>query len=293
MKTIIHFLAILLINSIVCLPIVAAFNKQSLRYRTWKMPSFTLIIDSRRRLSLLATKETKETKETKQPRLKKAASYSSTPMGVLSDSSSPLTTSSLGVHNISSGSSSSSSSNSSNSSNSSSSSSSSSSSTSSSSSSTSSSISSIARRPAAQRTWRVVQTRSRNSDNDIVFTVYGEPVPLSRHMLARGRMYNPSAKLQKEFSEACLEQLPITPLQGPLEATLVFFFKRPKNHYGSGRNAHILKPAVVEAGLWHSKRKGTRRHRQSRAGDDYLLPGYVLFDIPFTFIAVIISLPIP
>jgi hypothetical protein len=69
-------------------------------------------------------------------------------------------------------------------------------------------------------------------------------------------MYNPSAKLQKEFSEACAEQLPIIPLQGPLEATLVFYFKRPKNHYGSGRNAHILKPAVVEAGLWHSKRKG-------------------------------------
>ena len=61
---------------------------------------------------------------------------------------------------------------------------------------------------------------------------------------------------QKEFAAACVDHLPRVPLAGPLEATLLFYFKRPKNQYGTGKNAHILKPAVVAAGLWHSKRKG-------------------------------------
>ena len=53
-----------------------------------------------------------------------------------------------------------------------------------------------------------------------------------------------------------MDHLPLVPLSGPLEATLLFYFKRPKNQYGTGKNAHVLKPAVVAAGLWHSKRKG-------------------------------------
>ena len=88
----------------------------------------------------------------------------------------------------------------------------------------------------------------------LVLTVYGEPTPLSRHMVSRGHMYNPSAGLQKEFATACLSLLPAAPLTGPLEATLFFYFSRPKNHYGTGRNAHVLKP--LAASNWHSKRKG-------------------------------------
>ena len=34
------------------------------------------------------------------------------------------------------------------------------------------------------------------------------------------------------------------PLDGPLEAELVFYFERPSSHYGTGRNAHLLKPAA-------------------------------------------------
>jgi hypothetical protein len=91
-------------------------------------------------------------------------------------------------------------------------------------------------------------------DGPLVLTVYGEPTPLSRHMVSRGHMYNPSAGLQKEFANACLSLLPSTPLTGPLEATLYFFFSRPKNHYGTGKNSDVLKP--LTAGNWHHKRKG-------------------------------------
>ena len=94
-----------------------------------------------------------------------------------------------------------------------------------------------------------------NETNDpVILTVFGEPTPLSRHMVSRGHMYNPSAGLQKEFLNACLPSLPTVPLTGPLEATLYFYFGRPKNHYGTGKNAHILKP--LTAGKWHCKRKG-------------------------------------
>ena len=94
-----------------------------------------------------------------------------------------------------------------------------------------------------------------NETNDpVILTVFGEPTPLSRHMVSRGHMYNPSAGLQKEFLNACLPSLPSVPLTGPLEATLYFYFGRPKNHYGTGKNSHILKP--LTAGKWHCKRKG-------------------------------------
>lgn len=91
-------------------------------------------------------------------------------------------------------------------------------------------------------------------DDTLVLTVYGEPTPLSRHMVSRGHMYNPSAGLQKEFANACLSSLPSTPLTGPLEAILYFYFSRPKNHYGTGKNSDVLKP--LTAGNWHHKRKG-------------------------------------
>lgn len=102
-------------------------------------------------------------------------------------------------------------------------------------------------------------TESLNADIDdtndpVILTVFGEPTPLSRHMVSRGHMYNPSAGLQKEFLNACLPSLPTVPLTGPLEATLFFYFGRPKNHFGTGKNAHVLKP--LTAGKWHCKRKG-------------------------------------
>lgn len=39
------------------------------------------------------------------------------------------------------------------------------------------------------------------------------------------------------------------PLRGPVEVEVEFVFPRPKNHYGSGRNALVIKPSAPH---WHS-----------------------------------------
>ena len=89
-------------------------------------------------------------------------------------------------------------------------------------------------------------------EGEVTFTVYGEPVPLRRHMVSRGRMYNPSSTEQRNFARACALQLPEAPLTGPIEATLTFYFPRPASHYRTGRYAGELKPDMPR---WHSKRK--------------------------------------
>ena len=88
---------------------------------------------------------------------------------------------------------------------------------------------------------------------EVAFTVFGEPIPLRRHMMAKGHMYNPSSAQQRNFARACADHLPLSgPLEGPLEATLTFFFSRPASHYRTGKFAGTLKPGMPS---WHSKRK--------------------------------------
>ena len=91
-----------------------------------------------------------------------------------------------------------------------------------------------------------------NPNYNISFTVYGEPTPLSRHMLSKGRMYNPSGMHQREFAKACENFLPLKPLEGPLEAKMIFYFSRPKYQFRTGKNSHLLKNGISN---WNSTRK--------------------------------------
>jgi hypothetical protein len=100
------------------------------------------------------------------------------------------------------------------------------------------------------------------TDDQVSFLVYGEPIALQRHrMLRSGMTYNPSSKQQNQFLDISKPFLPSTPLQGPLEVRLVFHFKRPLNHYGSGKNSQVLKEGMD---IWHSKRKGTCKSDTNR-----------------------------
>ena len=90
------------------------------------------------------------------------------------------------------------------------------------------------------------------NESDIVFVVFGEPIPLSRHMMSNNRMYNPSAKSQKQFLDCCKEYLPEQPFEGPLEISIIFYFTRPKKHFKTGKNAGILRQ---DAPTWHTSRK--------------------------------------
>ena len=72
-----------------------------------------------------------------------------------------------------------------------------------------------------------------DTNMDISFVVFNDPIALSRHRVSRsGFMYNPAAKQQNKFLEASSLFLPDIPLRGPLEVKLGFYFTRPKSHYG-------------------------------------------------------------
>jgi Holliday junction resolvase RusA-like endonuclease len=87
---------------------------------------------------------------------------------------------------------------------------------------------------------------------DISFSIPGDPLPLQRHRSTlSGHTYNPSAKAQKIFLEACVDKLPSSPLVGPIELHIDFYLARPKNHYRTGKFSHILKE---DAPLWCSRK---------------------------------------
>lgn len=87
---------------------------------------------------------------------------------------------------------------------------------------------------------------------DLKITVYGLPAPQgSKKHVGNGVMIESSAKVKpwrQDVKQAALDaiaQLPDwTPLDGPLVASMVFTFARPKGHYRTGRNAHLLRDAA-------------------------------------------------
>lgn len=94
--------------------------------------------------------------------------------------------------------------------------------------------------PAAVTTWR--------------FFAAGEPKgqPRPRAFVRNGhaRVYDAGTA---EGWKSCIAigargNGPPDPLTGPVSLEVEFFMPRPKGHYGSGRNAHVLKDT---APLWH------------------------------------------
>lgn len=110
--------------------------------------------------------------------------------------------------------------------------------------------------PSLSSTHQMAMQHEKASSNiSISFAVFGEPMALARHRTTRfGTTYNPSLKLQKNFLEKSKPFMPSTPMEGPIEATLLFYFNRPKSHYGTGKNCHILKEGKSK---WHHSRSGS------------------------------------
>jgi Holliday junction resolvase RusA-like endonuclease len=79
------------------------------------------------------------------------------------------------------------------------------------------------------------------------FSVRGSPRPLRRHRTARGFMYNPSSKYQTSFRQVVHQLVwpdvetesdnhePLFAEDDQLAMTLVFYMKRPKKHFVSGK----------------------------------------------------------
>lgn len=95
----------------------------------------------------------------------------------------------------------------------------------------------------------------------ITFFVLGEPKgqprarPFSRTINGKTvvRMYDPaSAEAWKNcIAIAARQHCPFLPLQGPIGLDLTFVFPRPRNHYGTGKNALRLK---LDAPRYHTNK---------------------------------------
>lgn len=92
--------------------------------------------------------------------------------------------------------------------------------------------------------------------NPIIIEVSGEPKgqPRARAFYKPGlgvRMYDSgSAEGWKgQIALAARPVLPAAPLDGPIRVDIDFRFPRPKGHYGTGKNAAVLKPG---APFWHT-----------------------------------------
>lgn len=85
----------------------------------------------------------------------------------------------------------------------------------------------------------------------ITITVHGLPAPQgSKRHVGGGVMVESSKKVKpwrqdvKHAALAITEACDWTILDGPLAVSMVFTFDRPKGHYRTGRNAHLLRDAA-------------------------------------------------
>ena len=84
--------------------------------------------------------------------------------------------------------------------------------------------------------------------------ILGEPKAQKRHRSRKiGKFinqYDPDEEAKLNFLKTIQDKAPPQPLITPLEVNIVFYFTRPQAHYGTGKNAGVLKP---NAPFFHTK----------------------------------------
>jgi len=79
----------------------------------------------------------------------------------------------------------------------------------------------------------------------IEFFVPGKPQALQRHRSTKsGHHYDPSAGDKQDFLAKAMAHRPEEPLRGPLLLEVFCYFARPKSHFGTGKNASLLKDSA-------------------------------------------------
>lgn len=87
-------------------------------------------------------------------------------------------------------------------------------------------------------------------EEELFFTIHGNPKALKRHRLTRGnRVYDPSAQDKKDWMLNAQDFCPQNPFTEALEVELEFTMPRAKSHFGSGKNSNILKPSAPKCHL--------------------------------------------
>ena len=78
---------------------------------------------------------------------------------------------------------------------------------------------------------------------DTTLEIIGNPTSQKRHRHTRWGTYDPSSKDKKQFIDYITSSYNLKnfPTDEPLDLTMWFYMKRPKSHYGTGRNCDVLK----------------------------------------------------
>lgn len=116
----------------------------------------------------------------------------------------------------------------------------------------------------------------------VAFTVNGRAIPQGSKTIGRtktGRSYvrEDNAALdpwRKAVAGQARQAWNREPLDDPVDLAVVFYFKRPSSHYGTGRNAHVIK---ASAPLFPHDTRGTDLDKLTRAVAD-ALTGIVIVD---------------
>ena len=84
----------------------------------------------------------------------------------------------------------------------------------------------------------------------IEITIPGDPKAQKRHRHTKcgkfTRTYDPSQSDKQDFLAMVMSHAPDVPIQGPLCTTMSFAFPRPKGHYGTGKNAGMIKSSMID-----------------------------------------------
>jgi len=113
----------------------------------------------------------------------------------------------------------------------------------------------------------------RRKDGSLVLRQDGRPVIATMDSDKRSKEW------MQEIKSAAVNAYGGELLSGPVILTCKFFFARPKSHFGSGRNANVLKDTAPE---WHTQKpdlsKTTRAIEDALTGivwrDDSQIVGY-------------------
>lgn len=87
--------------------------------------------------------------------------------------------------------------------------------------------------------------------------VYGRPITQGSKTKGRFSLYDDNAKTlkpwRKKVKEAAEDQCRYhDTIDGPVRVWLRFTFDRPKTHFRTGRNAHLLRDAAPRFPTWHN-----------------------------------------
>ena len=77
------------------------------------------------------------------------------------------------------------------------------------------------------------------------FEIPIEPKAQKRHRHHKFGVYDPSSSDKKEIRKAILKSVPKEPFESAIVLHIHFKCKRPKSHYGTGKNKEIIKQKAL------------------------------------------------